>query len=949
MEHLSHVLDHSFDAVICFGEDRKVVVWNPEAERLFGVSARETVGRDLAGLSEYLTLRSILPFVSGAFAGELTQRVEVRLTTPSGPEAILEVVVTARAEASETDAGVVALIARDLRLIRQAQTAIRESEERFQFLNDLGETTRTLVDPGEIMATIARLLGEHLRVSRCAYADVEADSDRFTIRQDYTDGCASTVGEYQLALFGPRAVTGLLAGETLVIHDVDTELAAGEGAEMFNAIGIKAVVCCPLARNGRLRAMMAVHQTTPRRWVPREIALIEEVVERCWAIIERAKADAVLRITETLKSAILDTSLDGFILMDHEGRIVDWNSAAEQIFGLKRDQVVNRVLGDVIFPERLREKHRDAIARYVSGQEAGMVGARYEVPALRSDGVEFPSEISITHIPGTEPPLFARFVRDITERKNAECALRKASEDAEAASRAVAESAERFRLVGAVVELQVWTAGLDGGLDYANEQCADYFGTASPAEVFGNAWAQFVHPDDLPATVRQWQRSLETGEPYEVEFRLRRHDGVYRYFLVRAQAMRDAEGAISKWFGTNTDIDDLKKAQGEAERANRAKDTFLAALSHELRTPLTPVLMAAAALREDERLPGDVREQLGMMERNISLEARLIDDLLDLTRIARGQLQLRAELCDLHSLIGLATEIVREDATAKGISLKREFTARQSGLVADPARFQQLVWNLLRNAVKFTPRGGSILVRTRDDDESRVRIEVTDSGIGIEQEALERIFLPFEQGENGGQHRFGGIGLGLAIARTIVVLHGGKIDAQSEGRNRGATFTVSLPGAVAPPTGLPSGGNLSTEWLTHGAGLRGGSPRESLGLRLLLVEDHESTLRVLTRLLERAGHHVVTAGTLADALAVAGEQEFDLVISDLGLPDGTGNELMEILRSRHRLRGIALSGYGMEEDIARSRQAGFSTHLTKPIDFPQLDRALREMMEGRLP
>ncbi len=940
-------LPYSFDAVICFGDQEQVIAWNPEAERLFELRAQEAIGRAWSDPEIERRLAGILPLLQAAFAGEPLQRAEQTVTRSDTSKAVLDIVVTAVRKESSSEPRVIAVIAHDISLMRQAQAAIRQSEERFRFLNEIGDRTRALANPEEIMATVARLLGQHLRASRCAYADVEADGDQFTIRQDYTDGCASTVGEYHLALFGPRAVSDLMAGRTLVIRDVDAELAAGAGAEMFNAINIKAVVCCPLAKDGRLRAMMAVHQTSPRDWAEEEIALIEEVVERCWAIIERAKADAVLLAAQTLKGAILETSLDGFILMNHEGRILDWNSAAEQIFGLAREQVIGQLLGETIFPLRLREKHRNELAEYVATRDASVLGARYEVPALRSDGSEFPSEISIMHIPGTEPPLFARFVRDITDRKRAEVALRRASEEAETAARLVAESAERFRVLGEVVQLQVWTATLSGELDYANQQCAEYFGTDSADAVLGNAWTGFVHPDDLAGTARLWQKSLQTGEPYEAEFRLRRGDGAYRYFLVRAQAMRDGEGRIVKWFGTNTDIHELKSAQDEAERASRAKDAFLAALSHELRTPLMPVLMSAAALREDERLPADARDQLGMIERNVALEARLIDDLLDLTRIARGELHLRAEFCDAHSLIGLALEIVRDDATAKGISLQREFGAVRSGLRADPARFQQLVWNLLRNSVKFTPRGGRILIRTSDDD-GQLRIEVEDSGIGIEHDALEKIFLPFEQAENSGEHRFGGMGLGLAIARAIADLHGGSISAGSAGRNCGATFTVELPGATQAPTGLTSASTLSRAGHPPGMEPSSASSRTRPGLRLLVVEDHESTLQVLSRLLTRAGHSVVAASNLSEALVAAGKGEFDLVISDLGLPDGTGNELMEILRARHTLRGIALSGYGMEEDIARSRQAGFSTHLTKPIDFPQLQRALREVTDGDL-
>ncbi len=809
MPKLPDILAQSFDAVICLDAAGRVTLWNAAAERLLEMPAAEASGRTLAELSDRPVLARI-----AARAPSAEELVEFELTRKDGGRAFIET-----KSVRGTDGGVV-MIAREITRRRAAEIALRESEERFAFLNALGDATRLLSDPKRIMAMVARLLGQHLRVSRCAYADVEADSERFTIQDDYAEGCASTVGDYQLSLFGSRAVEMMRAGETLVIRDVDAELSPHEGAEMFNAIEIKAIVCCPLVKEGRLRAMMAVHQTKPRVWTSAEVALVREVVERCWAFIERARADA--------------------------------DSRAAQV-------------------------------------------------------------------------------------------------EAETAAQAQEDSAARFRLLSDTISLQFWTALPNGELDYTNHECMNYFGVSENNAVLGNAWAQFVHPEDLPNAFVRWQESLRTGQPYEVEFRLRGGDGSYRWFMVRAQAMRDAANEIVKWLGTNTEIHELKTAQSDAERASRAKDAFLAALSHELRTPLTPVLMTASALCADDRLPQEVRDQLGMMERNIALEARLIDDLLDLTRIARGQLHLRSELCDAHSLIGLAVEIVRDDAFAKGVLLERKLRARRSGVVADPARFQQVIWNLLRNAVKFTPRGGRVAIRTSDEGDAegglRLRIEVEDSGIGIEAAALEKIFLPFEQSDPSGDHRFGGMGLGLAIARAIMDLHGGMITAESSGLDRGATFVVEIPGAVAAPHGVAEAPFLFPS-LPDSEAVPNESEVASLPrLRLLLVEDHESTLEVLSRLLTRAGHEVVGAGSLGAALSAAGAGKFDLVISDLGLPDGTGNELMEKLRDRHQLRGIALSGYGMEEDVVRSRQAGFATHLTKPVDFRQLQRALREVVE----
>jgi CheY-like chemotaxis protein len=319
--------------------------------------------------------------------------------------------------------------------------------------------------------------------------------------------------------------------------------------------------------------------------------------------------------------------------------------------------------------------------------------------------------------------------------------------------------------------------------------------------------------------------------------------------------------------------------------------------------------------------------------------------LLDITRIINGKLAVRAEPCDAHSLIGLVVEMIRSDAQEKRIAIHLDLAARHSQITGDPARLQQVFWNLLRNAVKFSPEGGNVRIRSLDppcigdmEVESRVCIEVSDDGVGFEADAATVIFQPFEQGASG--HRFGGLGLGLAIARAIVDIHGGTVRAKSPGPGQGATFTVELPGATRPlaaATRLSGGENPG-----RGSGLERDAP-----MRLLLVEDHEPTMQVLTRLLTRAGHHTVAAQSLAEARAAAAKETFDAVISDLGLPDGTGVELMQNLKAAHGLRGIALSGYGTDEDLRRSEAAGFVVHLVKPVDFNDLRRALREFVRAR--
>ena len=378
---------------------------------------------------------------------------------------------------------------------------------------------------------------------------------------------------------------------------------------------------------------------------------------------------------------------------------------------------------------------------------------------------------------------------------------------------------------------------------------------------------------------------------------------------------------------------EAKTAREEAEAANRAKDHFLAVLSHELRTPLTPVLAEVSAMLDDPETPRSVRPVLEMTRRNVELEARLIDDLLDLNRIVLGKLRLSLEVVDAHRMVREALEICRGGIESANLRVTLDLAATRPHVEADAARLQQVVWNLIKNAVKFTPAGGSIAVRTRDEGD-RLVIEVHDSGVGIESGVLSRIFDAFEQGHTSVTRRFGGLGLGLAISRSLAEAHGGQLRAASEGANRGATFTLELP-AVDAPRPIAEAGRPTVIEEASSAG----------SLRILLVEDNRDTLRVMARLLTRKGHRVTTADSVLDALRAAEGLEFDLLISDLGLPDGSGLDLIRQLGDVRPspIPGIALSGYGMDDDLRRTREAGYLEHLIKPIDFSNLEAAIRRV------
>ena len=379
----------------------------------------------------------------------------------------------------------------------------------------------------------------------------------------------------------------------------------------------------------------------------------------------------------------------------------------------------------------------------------------------------------------------------------------------------------------------------------------------------------------------------------------------------------------------------------ELEQANEAKDRFLAILSHELRTPLQPIISAATALLRDPRIPTDLLEDVRTIQRNVQLEARLIDDLLDLTGIVSGKLAFERQRVNIDSVITRAVAICEPDVMSKRQTLSVKLNAKQTWVDADPGRLQQVLWNLIKNAVKFTPAGGEIVVETLDsgaigsgsgssaEDQGRLIVRVIDNGIGIAPTALPRIFDAFEQGSDDVARKHGGMGLGLAICKLLVERHEGTLSAQSEGEGRGATFTLALPTIEPTPAAV--------------AGPRGAyTDVPKRRLRILLVEDDQDSNLVMSKLLKTVGHDVTGATDCASARARLAETSFDLLVCDLGLPDGSGLDVMSKLRGSG-VRGIALTGYGSENDIRASLDAGFDVHLTKPITLEPLVSAINKL------
>ena len=524
---------------------------------------------------------------------------------------------------------------------------------------------------------------------------------------------------------------------------------------------------------------------------------------------------------------------------------------------------------------------------------------------------------------------------------------------------ALAGSEERLRLALEGSQTGTWDLNLiTGGLTWDDYMYPLFGRNRAEFKVSQETVQELIHPDDRAAVERTTRSALRKKRDLDIGFRVIMPDGSVRHMASRGRAFYDENGRPVRMSGVNLDVtqskqieQDLNRAKEAAEAANKAKDNFLAILSHELRTPLTPVLAAVASLKDDESLPAHIQHEVDMIRRNVEVEARLIDDLLDVTGLARGKVELNRRVVDVLSLLEHAMHnYCAPAAMKKNLRISMEMTATHAHVLADASRMTQVFWNLLQNSCKFTPEDGAISIRVYNEPSVSVSngqtaeppareliVEISDTGIGISAENMPRIFNAFEQGERSRTRTFGGLGLGLAISRTIVEMHGGSITARSEGRGKGTTITIRLLAAETPAVAAEK-------------------PRTTVpplsesvrSLRVLLVEDHPDTAEQLSRLLKRAGHQVTCAASLKEARERAApepgsdECPFDILISDLGLPDGSGHELMRDL-GRERISGIALSGFGMKEDVAESLAAGFSRHMTKPVDWQELKTVIRKI------
>jgi PAS domain S-box-containing protein len=608
-------------------------------------------------------------------------------------------------------------------------------------------------------------------------------------------------------------------------------------------------------------------------------------------------------------------------MVDPDGCVSTWNSGAQRINRYTAPEIVGQHFSQFY----LEEERKAGRPRW--DLDCARVQGRIEDEGwrVRKGGARFWAFAVITAMRDVKGKLigFAIVTRDLTERKEAEEKLRASEEQ----FRLLVDNVDEYAiyLLDSLGNVASWNAGAQRIKGY----------TAS--EIVGKSFACFYTAEDVSAgrPQRNLELAREHGHARDQSLRVRK-DGSTFHAEVVLTALRDEAGNLRAFSKVTRDITDhIQRREAEtakiaAEKANKAKDDFLAALSHELRTPLTPALAAASYLVDNaENLPSEFSEELDTIRRNVQLEARLIDDLLDLTRVTSGKVDLRFECVDAHACVREALEITQSVISEKGLKLSTSLAAENHHIWADSVRIQQVFWNLINNAVKFTGPGGRIEIRTSNNENDCFEFAITDTGIGIETERQHLIFAGFEQGNSSLARQFGGLGLGLAISKHLIDLHDGTITVESRGRSYGAIFRVTLD-TVAD--------TMSDEHqpmlVPHKA---------AKALRILLVEDHGDTRRTLSRLLTHFGHEISVADSTQSAKDIVDTKEFDVVLSDIGLPDGSGYDVITHAKQKQPIKGVALTGFGMDEDIRKSKEAGFDFHLTKPVDFAELRTVLGQL------
>jgi signal transduction histidine kinase/CheY-like chemotaxis protein len=681
----------------------------------------------------------------------------------------------------------------DVTTIQEAATTIAERADRDAFLVAFADAVRPLTDAGDITLFAAQFLGTHIAANQILYAEIDPDAHVGAVVHEWSDEHGPLVtGAHSLTAAGPQLLAQLASGKTVVVEDVRLEPMAGP-LETYERRSLRSFVVVPLVKNDRFVALLGALQRTPRRWLRREVALVEEIAERTWSAVERARAESAVRKTHQHMQLALDAAnMGAFVWYPHEDR-TDPDARMLELFGLPPDGAINLAvaLAQLIHPDD-RQRYADAVARAMDAAGEGRL--REDIRVLRPDGERWIAITARMEFVG-EPPVPSRLVgmaTDVTDRKRVE------------------------------------------------------------------------------------------------------------------EALREREERLAE--------------------SDRKKDEFLAILAHELRNPLAPIRTGVEVIRRNGMASGDAARVTEMMERQIGHMVRLIDDLLDISRITSGKIRLQRQTSDIRGLVESAIEANRAAIATAEVHLSVNLPAEPIWLDVDPARFVQIVSNILHNAVKFTDRDGSVVLSARVEDGALV-LTVTDTGVGMSPDSLPHVFDLFMQDAQTARRAPGGLGIGLALARRLVEMHGGAIDATSPGVGRGSTFRVWLPLAdAAVPRTQP-------EPVAAPA---------AVSRRVVVIDDNRDAADAAAMFVEDLGNEVRVAYDGETGVGLVKSFRPHLVLLDLGMEGVDGFETCRRIRSElgSAVYLVALTGWGQDHDKRATALAGFDAHLTKPADPAALERII---------
>ncbi|MBE9009164.1 PAS domain S-box protein [Pseudanabaenaceae cyanobacterium LEGE 13415] len=800
-------------------------------------------------------------------------------------------------------------------------TDITETKRRELYTAFLAEISQELTidrTETEMMQVLGEKIGQFFNVFNCAFAQFDSSIDRAVVYYDWRKDktTVSLVGEYSMAEYAPMEFWHqMVNNQPVIVNDIDTDPRIAHFAERYHAINIGAFVDAPFVSDRGIQFAIALHHQHPYYWRPDEVELLQQLTTRIWSYLERDRALQQLKLTEARLQDILSSIHENFLVWDDNWNVAYLNTESANTIGATREELIGKHFWDIYpnivgteFWEMLQQVKRDRTPAF------------HEFYYPESDrwyaNRTYPTSEGVVNVSS-----------DITDRKRIEEDLR--------------QKTAILNTINEATAALVYVKDRQGRYVHANPAALEVLGRPEN-EIIGQCDRELFGKDIAPI-IETDQRIMTSGQMEAIEETIGE-----RTFLSIKVPQRNTTGEVIGLMGVSTDISDRvqlerdreqvlqreQAAREAAEQANRMKDEFLAVLSHELRSPLNPILGWTKILRTGNLSPERTAHALETIERNAQLQSELIEDLLDVARILQGKLRLNARPVNVANMIHSAIETVRLAAESKGIAIETRLS--EVGEVSgDATRLQQIVWNLLSNAVKFTPSGGQVIIQLQSIDH-QAQITITDTGKGISPSFLPHVFDYFRQEDGTTTRKFGGLGLGLAIVRHLVELHNGTVSATSEGEGLGATFTVTFPliTVASVPSEQIDQPNLNN--------LR--------GMRLLIVDDEPDSREFVAFVLEQAGAQVTIATSGSEAFSELTRSRFDVLVSDIGMPDLDGYRLLQQVRKLPVEQGgtvnaIALTAYAGDTNQQQALQAGFQAHLAKPIEPARLVQAVAKLRD----